>query len=197
MAAFHSLTDFKSITNFKDTVNDTVLTLLQTRVYQRIQNYTGRFFEKKERTEEVRIKGELIPLKAIPIDSSESITATIIADFSEGESYTTLAASEYEVTNYGLKLANPLTSNEKIRVIYTGGYAVTDGVLVINEDDPASIAKEAAIIQLTHEWNKRNKPGADTITTDLGTIKEAPLELLADVRNMLTRVRHPRMFWFG
>lgn len=198
MALIHELATFKTLAKFKDTANDTALTTLQERVYNRIEAYLGRFLEKQERTEEIRIVGPMIPLKALPVDREEDITVEAVADFSSGESVETFVAGQYEVTNYGLKLNRDLTRNEKLRVTYTGGYAKTSGeVLIFPDDDPAKILVDAALEQLQHEWNKHLKPGAETITTDLGTIKQQPLELLKDVKEMCNPVRHPRMWWFG
>lgn len=201
MAHLHSLTAFKNSYKFDNNGNDTPLTLLRDKVKTRIETYLGKLLTKQEYTETIRRSGVMIPLKALPVDEAEDITITIIDDQSAGGTTQVLTDTEYDITSYGILLAAPLKRNQKIQVVYTGGYAssTVDGesVLTFDEEDNSTIIKFAALQQLMHEWNRRLKPDGETITTDVGTVEGEPLELLEDVKNMLNAVRHPRMRWFA
>lgn len=198
----HSLTKFKARHNFVDTTYDAVLLDLMAGIKARIESYLGRVLLKQERTEIVYFRGPMMPLKALPVDTTQPITVTRISSFTDGGTTVVLDPIEYDVTPYGMRLAAPAKEGERIQVIYTGGYTATtvegsNFLFDFSDEDASSAIARAAAIQLIHEWNTKSKPSGEQITTDAGTATFKALALLQEVTDTLIPARHPRLCgWF-
>jgi hypothetical protein len=156
------------------------LSVLQSSVLYAIEEYLGRELESKARSETIYIGAsptKLIQLKAIPVTSVASLVVTISTD-----SETYVLNDDYEITAYGLKLYSEI-SNCKVAITYTGGISTVPTAL-----------NRAALLQVVHEFQSKDRLGSETITTEGGTISRPPLGLLPEVRRMLNAYKHPMMW---
>ena len=156
------------------------LGVIRESVTSAIEEYLGRDLESKERSETIRIHAPtstaMIHLRAIPISSVSSVSVTILGD---SESYT--EDDDYEITGYGLRLFSKV-NHAKVAVTYTGGYA--------DDDVPEAISR-AALLQVVHEFQSKDQLGAESVSTEGGTVSRPPLGLLKEVTRMLNKYVHP------
>lgn len=139
--------------------------------------YCSRSFAQVTGTETVYHIGLTVPLKRLPVTAVTSVTVDGVA----------LVSTDYRICGSGILLKNGGYDTEvKVDVAYTGGYTVTSNVIAVPDD-----IKHAALLQLQHEYKRRKEPGANTVDTNAGTIRENPLEMLKYVKMILDRYRHP------
>lgn len=157
------------------------LDVIRAGVTSAIEEYLGRMLEQAEYTETKYIgcvATRMISLEAIPIVSVSSVTMTCY-----GED-TTLTSSDYRITDYGIELYVNI-SNCNLTVVYTGGWE--------DSDVPAAVAR-AALIQTSYEFQSKEQIGAESVTTEGGSVSRPALGLLKEVRRMLNRHKHPLRF---
>jgi len=155
------------------------LPVINLRVYYAFQTYVGRELESAERTETKYLYGpsSMIHLDAIPVTSVSSVTATDDYDNSE-----TLSENEdFAISEYGIKLLSQW-ENLKLTIVYTGGYTA---------DTVPDEIKQAAIIQAAFEFQAKEHIGAESVTTDGGTVSRPGLQLLKETKRMLDPYKHP------
>jgi len=152
--------------------NYPALALIKTGIEAAIENYCGRGFESKERTESFYITGptSMIKLIGLPISSVDSATVTI--DETEG-------SLDYIITEYGLKASETL-ENALVEVTYTGGLSALPDDL-----------NRAALYQTTFEFLQKDQLGAESVTTEGGTVSRPELGLLKEVKRLLNKYIHP------
>lgn len=153
------------------------LAIIKLRLLPSFQEYTGREFEKKERTEEIFIHGpkvQMIPLKALPI---ESVSSVVISSNSYGTE--TVTSADFDITNYGLKLGWKIR-NCKVSIVYTGGLTGTTDIL-----------KAAALYQLAYEFQSKDQIGAESVSNEGGSVYRPELGLLKETKRMLKSELHP------
>lgn len=141
-----------------------------------ISDYMQREITSAERTVVVHINGAsaMVALKGLPVSSVSSISTKLI-----GANATALTATEYQITEYGLRLSAP-TENSQVDVTYTGGPSSAPGDW-----------KRAAEIQVRHEWQTRDHIAAERVSTDGGSVQRPGLVLLDEVKRLLDVDRHP------
>lgn len=153
-----SLLDLK-----KESLDDyPALKLLISSVYSAIESYTGRWLEAATYTELIQIDGKLINLSALPITS---ITSVDIDD--EEVDVTTIKIGKYDI-------ALPLNKSGLAKVVYVGGY-----------EDPTAELTRAALLQIAHEYQRKDQIGATLSTTDGGSVTWPELTLLTEVKRIL------------
>lgn len=177
--------DFKNYLNLQKTEAESPhITLLLDSLTARFEDYIQRKLAKAGYTETYIGTTRMVPLLALPVDGAQPITVT-----QEGEA---LDSTSYEVRGFGILLKCQECCFEKpVTVTYTGGFAASvlaSGETVLAVPDSL---KRAALIQLTHDLNTFRKPGTETIQTDAGTTTNAPMELLDEVKAMLSPYIHP------
>ena len=172
LKAFLGLTD-AAITDYP------ALGIIKPSVEYAIESYLGRELQKIERTETFYVSGptKMLSLKALPIDSISSLSITML-DESE-----TLESGDYVITKYGLKLLFDL-EDAKVVITYTGGIG-TDYANV-----PGDIIR-AATLQTSFEFQTKSQVGAETVSTEGGTVSRPELGLLKEVKRMLWSYLHP------
>jgi len=174
-----SFANLKSFMNLADAaITDyPALGVIRDSVTAAFENHTSRLFEEIERTQTIfigRCVTSMISLSGVPVASVSTVTVTIGGD---DESYT--EDDDYEITSYGIRLFSEL-KNSKIVVVYTGGLSAV----------PMDIAR-AALLQTVHEFQSKDQIGAESVSTDGGTISHPPLGLLKEVRRILRQYIHP------
>lgn len=174
-----SYSDLKNLLALEDAaITDyPALNVLRDSVTSAFEVYTGRLFESKARTETIYIGGhgtQMLKLDATPISSVGSLTVTISETT---ETYTD--HDDYEITAYGLKLLSSV-SDCTIAITYTGGIS----------DVPDSLER-AALLQTAYEFQAKDQIGADSVSTEGGTISRPALGLLKEVRRLLNQNMHP------
>lgn len=153
------------------------LSVIRTSVTSAIGEYLDRLLESKERTETVYVgsfKRYMIRLSAVPVTSISSVTVTIGTD-----SDTYGEHSEYEITEYGIKLLGSI-NNAKIVIVYIGGIVTV----------PDAIAR-AALLQTAYEFQAKDHIGAESVTTEGGNVNRPALGLLKEVKRLLNKYIHP------
>lgn len=168
--AFLGLTD-AAITDYPS------LNIIRSCVTSAIEEYTGRLFESKERTETIYVgnyKTAMLRLPAVPISSLSSVTVIIA-----GDSETYNEHDEYEITDYGLKLL-PTLRNAKVVIVYTGGISIV----------PDQINR-AALLQTIFEFQSKDQLGAESVSSSGGSVSRPTLGLLKEVQRMLNNEKHP------
>jgi hypothetical protein len=145
------------------------------------ESYLGRTLSAGTYTKDYWGEGITVPLEATPVSSVTSVMY-------DGD---TLASDEYDVIpTTGIRLNSVrLTGAKKITVVYAGGYSVSGGVIAVPND-----IKLAALYQIVHEYKQKDKPGAQSVETNAGTISIPALSLLKYVRGTLDNYRHPWSF---
>lgn len=150
------------------------LKVINNRLLSSFEEHTGREFEKVERVEEIFVESTpscMIPLKGLPVESVSSVLVT-----SDG---TNLESFDYNITSYGIKLGSKV-KNVRVAVTYTGGLSVVTNPI-----------KAAALYQLAYEFQSKEQIGAQSFTTDGGSVSRPELGLLKETRRMLNSSLHP------
>jgi len=169
------LIPYESIKNFLgldgSSINDypSLGTILD-RLLPSFEAFTGREFEKIERIATIfmnEMPKKMIYLPAIPIEEVVSV---------EAEEY---GSVDYKITGYGLRLETGI-SNDILNVTYTGGLESVTPVL-----------EAAALYQLSHEFNRKEHIGAETVSTEGGTVTYRELGLLKETKRILMPAVHP------
>lgn len=153
------------------------LNVLRDSVTSAFEAYTGRLFESKARTETIYIGSfatQMVKLDAIPVSSVASLTVTI------SETTETYAEhGDYEIAAYGIKLLSSV-KDCTIAITYTGGISTV----------PDDLAR-AALLQVAYEFQAKDQIGAESVSTEGGTISRPALGLLKEVRKLLNQNMHP------
>lgn len=156
------------------------LAVIRDGVVSAIEEYLGRSLEKIEYTEtsfQGNVPSKMIKLDAIPVASVSSVTLTYAGDD------TVLTSNDYEITGYGLRLYAKV-QNCKIVVVYTGGWE--------SADVPAAVSR-AALLQTAYEFQSKEQIGAESVSTEGGSVSRPALGLIKEVKRMLNRYKHPLM----
>ena len=149
------------------------LSIIMDSMVSAFEEFTGRKLEKIARTDTQfvgALKRSQIKLPAIPIESVASVTVTVSGI---SESYT--EDDDYDITNYGIRLWTAC-QNCKIVVVYTGGLAAVTEEANLNR---------AALYQVGYEWQNKTHIGAETVSTEGGSVTRPELQLLKEVKRML------------
>lgn len=144
------------------------LQLILTSVYSAIESFCGRNLESAEYTEQVYVSGRLVPVRALPIASVSSCTDE------DGVNY----AADVRIRPHYIQL--PVTYHGNVIVTYVGGMA----------DAPADL-RRAALLQVAHEWQRKDTVGATFVSTDGGSTTWPQLGLLDEVKRLLSPYVHP------
>ena len=137
-------------------------------VYAAFEAYTGRNFELDDYVEIVPFDGKLVPLRALPI---VAVTEVLVDGVP-------LVVSECRVRVHHLEL--PYSAKGDATVTYEGGLETATGDL-----------KRAALLQILHEWQRRDAIGATNTTNEGGSTSWPELALLKEVRRVLSPLVHP------
>jgi hypothetical protein len=138
------------------------LKTLITSVYAAIESHTGRWLEFGDYTEVVETSGKLIGLRALPISNINSI------DF-DGEEY---PLEQIKIGKYDVKL--PEYKDGVFTISYSGGL-----------ESPTAELSRAALLQVAHEWQRKDQIGSTFSTNEGGSVTWPELVLLKEVRAML------------
>ena len=173
-----TLTKFEDLAAMLDLTKDSIdeypsLKLLVSSVYAAIESYTGRTLELDSYTESIDVRNRLVPLKSFPVVSLTSVIA-------DTDPNTNLADSCIK-RNAHILLPNEVDSF--VTVSYVGGY----------EEAPEPI-KRASLLQVIHEWQRKDHLAADTVTNDGGSVTWPELGLLKEVKRLLDPFVHPMKY---
>jgi hypothetical protein len=148
------------------------LKLLVSSVYSAIEQYLGRTLELGTYTEIVPIHGSLVPLPAVPLSSIGSVVTATGMDLTGGAS----------IRHDGIALSGTIYG--EVQVTYTGGLEAATPPL-----------KRAALLQIQHEYQRKDHVGATTVSNEGGSTYWPELGLLKEVKRMLDPMMHPvRLF---
>ena len=175
-----SFANLKSILGLEGTTIDEypALSIIRDGVTSAIEEFTGRKFEEKERTEEIYTgKGytSMLYLEGLPVSEISSITIN-----SWGEE-TILSTSDFQIVKYGLELLSKI-NRSKITVVYTGG---------LTSENISTQLNRAALLQTVYEFQTKEHIGATSVYTDGGLVSTPELGLLKEVKRILTHEIHP------
>jgi hypothetical protein len=160
-----AITDYPALDEIRDSVTSA------------IEEELDRLLESKERTETIYVGSfnqAMLRLSAVPIASISSVTVT-----SGINSDTYDEHDEYEITKYGIRLLSSI-ANVKIVIVYTGGISTV----------PDAIAR-AALLQTAYEFQAKDHIGAESVSTDGGSVSRPALGLLKEVKRLLNKYKHP------
>jgi len=152
------------------------LEVLATSVQYAIEEFLGRLLEADDRTHSLyigNIASQMISLPAIPIVSVASVTVT------QGQTDTVYGETDYDIMDYGIRLFSKLR-HAKVVVVYNGGLG----------DIPTAINR-AALLQISYEWQSKDQIGAESVSTEGGSVQRPALGLLKEVKRMLNSEKHP------
>lgn len=137
-------------------------------VYAAIESHTGRTLEySATHAETVWIDGRLVPLKALPVSA---LTAAVI----DGLEMRSLASIRQD----GIEFLAPLRG--QVAVTYAGGYLFAPDAL-----------KRAATLQVLHEYQRKDKIGAESVSNEGGFTRWPQMGLLDEVKRLLAPFVHP------
>lgn len=153
------------------------LEVLKESVEQAISDYIYRDLNEKGLVVEQEYVGEVptryITLHRLPVESVSEVSVDgIVVD-----------ADRYRITDYGIQLKQAVRS-VSVSVTYIGGLEVGDTKILPN-------LKRAAMLQIAYELQGVENIGAETISSDGGTITRPELGLLKEVRRILDRHTNP------
>ena len=148
---------------------------LSASVYAAFESYLGRWIEQDDYVETVYCDGHIISLKAMPI---ASVASVIDAD---GNDLTALCT----VRKDSLKSSACITG--EVTVTYNGG---------IEEIDAAhNWLTRAALLQIAHEYARKDQIGATSVTNEGGSVQWASeIQLLKEVKRLLDPNINPAKF---
>lgn len=138
-----------------------------------IEDYLGRTLDADDYTQTVLprlTQTRMVYLDALPVNTVASVEIDGVA----------LTEDDYVITDYGLRL-NTAVVEQTITVEYHGGLSAV----------PSNLSGAAAI-QAAYEYQSKSHIGAQTITTDGGTVTRPALQLLTEVKRRLAKLRHPK-----
>lgn len=177
-----SLSDLKTVLEKTDGEHDTLLAIILDAVSAGIEGTTHRKFQKLARTEYFDAGGNVLQLKAFPIDSSTPPVVVV-----DDETYT--ENDDYKVF-YDKGYIEFMTDTVKveprdIHVTYTGGYDWTVGSGRL--DVPLDLVY-ATLIQAAYNFRNRKNIGVMTVSMPDGSISmNSQDEFLPQVRTVLER----------
>lgn len=143
-------------------------------VYAAIEIYTGRTLERGDHVEDAHIDGCLVPLRALPVESVESVTL-------DGADVTSAAT----IRRDGLALSGGYAGD--VVVTYTGGLSASNPR---HRRDIAAL-RRAATLQVLHEWQRKDHIGAESVSNEGGFTRWPQLGLLDEVKRTLNPLRNP------
>lgn len=163
------ITDYPSIGVLKPAVEGAIIDYCQAEFDATVSPRTETFFTGSTPT-------AMIPFRALPVGTITSVTVTTL-----GEDTSLTENTDYEVTAYGIRTFTNY-QNAKFTLVYVGGYA--EGSV------PAGLSS-AALIQTAYEYQNHNHIGAETVSTEGGTVRRPALQLLPEVVRRLQPYVHP------
>ena len=143
------------------------------------EEFLGRELNSESRTETKfigNVKTRIISLPAIPITAITSVTLT-----QSGIDSAYVETTDYDIVNYGLRLLVPVR-NCRIVIVYTGGLATVSEEPRLNR---------AALYQTGYEFQGIAHIGAESVSTDGGSVSRPALSLLSETKRMLKKSKHP------
>ncbi len=145
--------------------------------------YLCRELETKARTRIVTVyqSTDMISLPAVPIASVSNFVDMYGNEYTE-------ANDDFVRTAYGLRMLSTKFAENELSVTYTGGVSSAG---VISDEKMNSVFKRAALRQIAYEWQSRDFIGAQSVSTDGGTVSRPALSLLKIVKDLLGGYDHP------
>ena len=162
--------DLKALMDLeRDEADYPALVLLMDSVAGGIESFLGLKLTNDTYIETKRIRGKtkMIGLDALPVDSVSSVTVD------------SAVTTDFELTDYGIELGLSV-SNDDVIVTYIGGF----------EEIPEAIQR-AALLQTAYEFQNHDHIGAESVSTDGGSIQRPALGLLKEVKRLLNPFKHP------
>lgn len=184
-----SLTKIKLFLEITGADHDSLLMQLADLISARIEQESGYKLEKIERTEDIVPDGLWVYLKAKPVDKTEPIV--VMDNGAEIPTIDYLVDAERAQVNLKFREFTYLTW-PSIQVTYTGGYAFILDPLDPDfvEDEQAlavpDILKRALLLQLRYEYKRRDDMGLAAISVGGASVSLAPVELLPDVKQLVS-----------
>lgn len=179
-----TLVQFEDVSNYlglaRSESSHPQLAIIAPSVTTAIENYIGRKLESEERTEVIHIgssETRFIDLKALPVTEVVSVVVTEL-----GEDETLVENEDFIVSNGGIELLYTRLKRCKVTVVYTGGYV---------EDDVPEDFHRAALLQTIHEYQTKDHVGADSVSSEGGSIQRPGVVLLPEVKRLLDEHKHP------
>lgn len=160
-----AITDYPALDTLRDSVTGA------------FESYTGRLFDPIARTVTQYVNNfslYMISLPGLPITSVSSVVVT-----TGGDSETYTEDSDFEITGYGLRLFSGV-QNCKIVITYTGGLSAV----------PTDLNR-AALLQTSYEFQGKDNIGAESVSTEGGSVSRPALGLLSTVKEILNNYKHP------
>lgn len=145
------------------------LAAIKDSVVAMFESHTGRTFSEDKYSEELFIysSSKMIPLKALPILSIESVSVDDVEIFGG------------ITKNYGVELPAKVNSC-KVSVSYSGGIV----------DVPAALQR-AALLQTVYEYQNKHSIGLEIVSTPGGTVTKPQVGMLKEVEKLLSSFIHP------
>ena len=173
-----SIDDLRTFLEEDDADFDDQLNQLIPQVSSQIETYLNRELKEAARTEYFSGGRRYYYVAAFPINPSpvpivleDDVTQTDNEDYFTFENEG-LFEFQYETSDWRPKI---------IKITWTGGYAESDGVLVVPDD-----MKQACIQQCTYVFKRRRDLGNSGVSTPNGNISyTAALDLLSNVKTIL------------
>jgi len=137
-------------------------------VYAAIESHTWRTLEySDEHVETIWFDGRIVSLKALPIID----LASVVLDGMEVQSLA-------KIRQDGIEFLSPMRG--RAEVTYEGGY----------ETAPPAL-KRAATLQVLHEFQRKDKVGAESVSNEGGFTRWPQMGLLDEVKRLLAPFVHP------
>jgi len=177
-----TLTNVKTHLDISTTSHDTMLTSLIKQVSASIEKFLNRSLSSAQYTEYFNGGRLHYYVKAYPIDTSKTLTVTV------KDSAKTVNDDYYVWADDGLFEfeSEPSDSEPKIvKIVYTGGYTVTDGIIAVPDD-----LKRACTLEVVRAYRNRDKLGFTSVSYPDGNISTlSTKEFLPEVLPILQRYR--------
>jgi len=143
--------------------------------------------------------GRQLQLKRYPVVAITSIKQSVIYDFDSADAL--VENSGYRLVNsgrngiiYSMYGTSWLDTPDCIQVIYRGGYCAAGQTPGTGEAAMPADLREAAILQTTFVFKRKDDIGLTGVSFDGGSIsKSAPIKLLPMVEQILKKYRRPQL----
>lgn len=169
MADLISFENLKSVLDLELKESDyPALAVIRDSVKAAIQSHIGRNLDFGKYTESklIAYQTKMIGLMGLPVKSVSNVTIDGVA------------ITDYKLRDYGIEISGGI-EDQTVAVTYKGGF----------ERLPEDIGR-AALIQTVYEYQNKDHMGAESVSSDGGSVSRPALGLLKETTRLLSPYRH-------
>ncbi|MBN1253988.1 MAG: phage head-tail connector protein [Deltaproteobacteria bacterium] len=180
LVSLDTVKEFLEITD--ETKFDTLIEGLIEGISTQIETFLNRKLKKESRTQYFPSGGKIFSLDAYPVDEAQTFTVTVW-DATKDKDEDFFLDPNTGLIEFVYDTGTPRP--RQVKVVYTGGYTETSGVLGVPDD-----LKHACKEQVAFEFRRRKDLGLASVSMPDGSVSvHQPADLLKNVQKILESYR--------